>query len=158
MRLSFDEYGCFLALVAKSRSEDIFTQVGGVAMDYENRVLGTAYNGLRSGQKIEEWMTKEENRERKSDLFLHCESNLCALLTRGECKTIYLTHSPCIKCCQQIAALDIKRVVYIQEYKKCQKFKDFLTFHRIAFEEISQESKNKILNYLQNINNFKELF
>jgi dCMP deaminase len=156
-KLSWDEYGCFLALCGKSRSIDPHTRIGGCAINNENRVLGVSYNGLKSGVEMPEWMKLEENRERKSDLFIHCESNLCALLVKGQCKTIYLTQSPCIKCCQNIAALDVKRVVYLKEYKKCNKFKDFLSFHRIDFEELSNNSKNNILNYIKELNNFDEL-
>jgi deoxycytidylate deaminase len=156
-RLTFDEYGCLLALMAKSRSEDEFTKIGGVALDKNGRVLGVSYNGLKSGQIMPDWMKLEENRERKSDLFIHCESNLCALLRKGECHTLCLTQSPCIKCCQQICALDIQKVVYLTEYKKCGKFKDFLNFHNIDYYELSRLSKDKILNYIRNQNSFPEL-
>lgn len=157
MRLSFDEYGCLLALVGKCRSEDFFTRIGGAAFNANHRVLGVAYNGLKPGQVMPEWMKLEENRDKKSDLFIHCESNLCALLTKGQCKTIYLTQSPCIKCCQNIAALDIQRVVYLKEYKRCNKFKDFLTFHHVDYQELINESKQKILEYLKDLKNFEEL-
>lgn len=157
MRLSKIEYGCYLALAAKSRSEDPFTQVGAVALSRENRILGTAYNGLKSGAVVQEWMLKEDNRARKSDLFIHAESNLCALLRKGECHTICLTQSPCIKCCQNIAALDIKQVVYLQEYTKCNLFKEFFLFHGISFLELPPESKEKIKQYIQNSANFFEL-
>lgn len=156
-RLSWNEYGCLLALMAKSRSPDIFTKIGGVALDINGRVLGASYNGLKSGVEMPEWMKLEENREIKSDLFIHCESNLCAQLLKGQCYTLCLTQSPCIKCCQQVCALDIKRVVYLQEYKKCNKFKDFLSFHQIEYQELTKESKLKILNYIKNMTNFKEL-
>ncbi len=156
-RLSFDEYGCFLALCAKSRSIDPFTRIGGCAFDHNNQVRGVAYNGLKSGVNLPEWMNLEENREKKSDLFIHCESNLCALLTKNECKTLYLTQSPCIKCCQNICALNIFRIVYLKEYEKCDKYKDFLTFHNIEYKELPKESKDKILTYIKNVDNFKEL-
>lgn len=156
-RLTFDEYGCFLALVAKSRSEDWHTKIGGIAMDVHGRVLGASYNGLKSGQVMPDWMKLEENRDKKGDFFIHCESNLCAQLTKGKCHTLYLTQSPCIKCCQNIAALDIFRVVYLKEYKRCNKYKEFLDFHGVKFEELSKNSKNKILNYIQDLNNFDEL-
>jgi len=156
-RLTFDEYGCLLALMAKSRSEDKFTRVGGAAFDYNNRVLGVSYNGLKSGHDLPDWMKLEENREKKSDLFIHCESNLCALLTKGQCKTIYLTLSPCIKCCQSVAALNIQRVVYLKEYEKCNKFKEFFDFHGIVYEELPIDSKDNIYNYLGDLHNVEEL-
>lgn len=147
-RLTFDEYGCLLALVAKSRSEDPFTQVGVCALDEEGRVLGTGYNGLLPGRVLESWMFLEENRERKSDLFIHAESNLFSRLKRNECYSLYLTLTPCIKCCQNIAALNIKRVVYLAEYEKCNKYKDFLSFYDIDFFELNPISKIKIKSFL----------
>lgn len=157
MRLSRLEYGCYLALAAKSRSEDPFTKVGAVALSKDNRVLGTAYNGLKPGAKVEPWMLREENRARKSDLFIHAESNLCALLRKGECYTICLTQSPCIKCCQNIAALDIKTVVYLQEYTKCNLFKEFFSFHGVQYFELDPVSKNNIKQYIKDFSNFFEL-
>jgi deoxycytidylate deaminase len=157
MRLSFDEYGCLLALMAKSRSIDPHTRIGGVALDYNNRVIGVSYNGLKSGHEMPEWMKKEENRVKKADLFIHCESNLCALITKDQCKTLFLTQSPCIKCCQNIAALNVLRVVYIKEYRGCNKFKDFFEFHKIEYNELPRESKKRILEYIKDLNNFEEL-
>lgn len=147
-RLTFEEYGCLLALMAKGRSPDPHTKMGGVALDKNGRLLGASYNGLKSGVEIPEWMTKEENRELKGDFFIHAESNLCALLKKGECQTICLTQSPCIRCCQNIAALDIKKVVYIKEYHRCDKFKKFLDFHGIEYQELPLISKQKIVRYI----------
>jgi deoxycytidylate deaminase len=156
-RLTWDEYGCLLALIGKSRSEDPFTKVGGVALNKDGRVLGVSYNGLKSKVEIPDWMYSVENRERKSDFFIHSEANLCALLKKGECHTLCLTQSPCIKCCQNIAALDIKRIVYVKEYNNCNKFRDFLNFYTIEYQELTNDSKRNILNYLKNLNNFCEL-
>ena len=156
-RLTFDEYGCLLALCAKSRSIDPHTRIGGSAFDLHNQVRAVAYNGLKSGVELPDWMKLEENREKKADLFIHCESNLCALITKNECKTLYLTHSPCIKCCQNICALNIERVVYLKEYKNCGKFKEFLDFHGIKYEELNKDSKNRIFDYIGDYKNFEEL-
>lgn len=149
-RLSKLEYGCYLALVAKSRSEDPHTQVGAVAFSKDFRVLGTAYNGLRAGKEVPNWMYDDSNRLEKADLMIHAESNLCSLLTKDICHTICLTHSPCIKCCQNIAALNIKQVVYLKEYKDS-KFKDFFEFHGISYLELPQEGKVNIRRVIQNM-------
>jgi hypothetical protein len=157
MRLSFDEYGSLLALVVKSRSEDPHTQVGGVAFNKEKRIKATGYNGLKSGMQLPEWMRLDSNRTEKSDLMIHCESNLCSGLVKGECDTIYLTISPCIKCCQNIAALDIKTVIYLKEYLKCSKYKQFLSFHNIKYRQLSDNEKQNIKKYLIDQDNFLEL-
>lgn len=156
-RLSWDEYGCLLALMAKSRSEDVHTRIGGIALNEKGRVLGASYNGLKPGQSMPDWMKLEENRDKKGDFFIHCESNLCAQLVKDQCYTLCLSQSPCIKCCQNVAALNVKRVVYLKEYKKCNKFKEFFDFHGIQYQELSKESKARILNYIKDLNNFEEL-
>jgi len=157
-RFTFEEYGCLLALMAKSRCEDPFTKIGGIALNKDGRILGASYNGLKPGAIMPNWMCLEDNRKKKSDFFIHCESNLCAFLTKGECHTMCLTQSPCIKCCQNIAALDIQKVIYIKEYEKCKEFKEFFDFHKIECKELTNESKEKILNYIKDILNFSELF
>lgn len=155
-RMSFDEYGCFLAMAAKTRSEDPHTKVGAVAFSSDYRILGSAYNGLKPKAKIPEWMKDNEKRDKKGNLFIHAESNLCALLKKGECHTICITQSPCIKCCQTIAATGISKVVYLKEYR-CQEFKEFFDFHQIEYIELPPSSKQKILDYIKNLNNFSEL-
>ncbi|MFY7930828.1 MAG: hypothetical protein ACOVS5_18310 [Oligoflexus sp.] len=48
-RISIPKYAMALAHVASLRSEDPFRKVGAVAIDFDNRVIGTAYNGLAPG-------------------------------------------------------------------------------------------------------------
>jgi dCMP deaminase len=48
-RLSIPQYAMALADVASLRSEDPYRKVGAAALDHENRVIGTAYNGLAPG-------------------------------------------------------------------------------------------------------------
>ena len=156
-RLTFEEYGCFLALVGKSRSVDPHTRIGGCALDKSGRVLGVSYNGLKSGVEMPDWMKLEENRARKSDLFIHCESNLCSFLKKDECHTMCLTQSPCIRCCQNIAALNVSKVIYLKEYRKCSKFKDFFNFHGIDHKEAGSNQKENIKQYILDMNNFTEL-
>ena len=45
-RIALPEYAMALAHVASLRSEDPYRKVGAVAIDFSNRVIGTAYNGL----------------------------------------------------------------------------------------------------------------
>ncbi len=156
-RLNIEEYGCLLTLIGKSRSEDYFTHCSAVAISKEKRILGISYNGLTHGMEVPEWMKLEENREKKSDYYIHAESNLFSLLEKDKCELICLNISPCIRCCNTIAAHSVKRVVYLKEYPKCDKFKGFFDFHKIEYKELERESKNKIHSYLTNFDNFKEL-
>lgn len=157
-RLSIDEYGCFLALVGKSRSEDYFTHCSAVGLTKDKRVIGISYNGLKAGMEVPDWMKLEENREKKSDYYLHAESNLFSLIKNDECETIYLNISPCLACSRIIAAHNVKRVVYLKEYHRCNKFKEFFDFYSIKYEELSKKSKNNILNYVLDARNFEEIY
>ena len=157
MRLTPDEYGCMLTLAGKSRAEDCFTHCGAVALDKNKRVLGVAYNGLKAGMTIPEWMKLPENRILKNDFMLHAENNLFAMVKKDECDVLYLNISPCHSCCKIIAAHNVRRIVYMKEYHRCNKFKEFLSFYGIEYHELPITSKQNILNYLSNKNNFPEL-
>ncbi len=156
-RLNIEEYGCFLSLAGKSRSEDYFTQCSAVAIDKNKRILGISYNGLSHGMEIPEWMKLEENREKKSEYYLHAESNLFSLIRGSECDLICLNISPCIACSRIIVSHNVRKVVYLKEYHRCNKFKEFFDFHNVKYEELSKQSKDKILTYIKNTDNFKEL-
>ena len=156
-RLSIDEYGCLLSLAGKSRSEDFFTHCSAVGITKDKRVIGISYNGLKAGMDIPDWMKLEENREKKSDYYLHAESNLFSLIKNDECYTIYLNISPCLACSRIIAAQNVKRVVYLKEYHRCNKFKEFFDFYGIEHLELPRQNKDNIIKYISDINNFKEL-
>lgn len=156
-RLNIEEYGCMLTLVGKSRSEDYFTHASAVGISEDKRILGIAYNGLKAGQEVPEWMQLEENRQKKTAFYIHAEDNLFALVKRGECHTLCVNISPCLPCCKVIAANGVKNVVYIKEYAKCNGFKEFFNFYGIYYKELSLKSKQKIKDYLTDMNNFPEL-
>ena len=156
-RLSIEEYGCMLSLIGKGRSEDYFTHASGVAISKDKRILGISYNGLKAGMRVPDWMRLEENRAKKSEFYLHAEDNLFSLVKRGECDLLCLNISPCISCCRTIAANNVRRVVYLREYHRCNKFKEFFAFYGIEHEELSVISKKNISRYLSDVRNFEEL-
>ena len=156
-RLSIEEYGCLLSLIGKGRSEDCFTHTSGVAISKDKRILGISYNGLAPGMIVPDWMKKEDNRAKKSEFYLHAEDNLFALIKKGECHLLCLNISPCISCCRTIIANNVTRVVYLKEYHRCNKFKEFFKFYGVDCHELSMESKKNIKLYLRNDFNFEEL-
>jgi deoxycytidylate deaminase len=156
-RLTIEEYGCLLSLIGKGRSEDPKTRVSAVAIAKDKRVIGISYNGLKSGIEVPTWMFIDENRIKKAEYFIHAEQNLFSLLKKDECDLLCLNLSCCIKCCQTVAAHNVKKVVYLQEYHGCNKFKEFFKFHTIDCHELSVEGKQNIKNYLTDMTNFKEL-
>ncbi len=113
-RLTIPEYAMALAHVASLRSEDPFRKVGAVAFDFDNRVIGTAYNGLAPGFNADEqfWIDRDGRRK----FMLHAEVNLCSLFTRGNVRLIACTTMPCTSCMQMICAYGVKEVYYRDPY------------------------------------------
>lgn len=113
-RLTIPEYAMALAHVASLRSEDPYRKVGAVAIDFDNRVIGTAYNGLAPGYDAAQdfWADRDERRK----YMLHAEVNLCSLFTRGNVKLVACTTKPCTSCMQMLCAYGIKEVYYRDDY------------------------------------------
>jgi len=135
-RLGWDEYALNLAWVASLRSEDPYRKVGACALDYQNRVLGVSYNGIKSGVNVpsEFWL----DRDKRRPYMIHAESNLLSLFKKGECKTIALTCAPCAACATLIVANDVKKVVYLDEYEKDVKGIDIIKFYNIECIQYSK--------------------
>ena len=113
-RISIPEYAMALAHVASLRSEDPFRKVGAVAFDFDNRVIGTAYNGLAPGFNADSDFWQDRDARRK--YMLHAEVNLCSLFTRGNVKLIACTTEPCTSCAQMLCAYGVKEIYYRDAY------------------------------------------
>ena len=88
-RLGIPEYAMALAHVASLRSEDPFRKVGAAALDRDNRVIGTAYNGLAPGFDPPPGFWDDWDDRQK--FMLHAEINLCSLFKRGEARLVATT-------------------------------------------------------------------
>lgn len=113
-RISIPEYAMALAHVASLRSEDPYRKVGAVAFDFDNRVIGTAYNGLAPGFNADHefWLDRDIRRK----FMLHAEVNLCSLFTRGTVKLVACTTKPCTSCAQMLAAYGVKEIYFRDDY------------------------------------------
>jgi dCMP deaminase len=113
-RISIPRYAMALAQVASLRSEDPYRKVGAAALDHDNRVIATAYNGLAPGFNAPDdfW----SDREGRQKFMLHAEINLCSLFKRGEAKIVATTTMPCTACMQTLCAYGIKEVYYQEVY------------------------------------------
>jgi len=113
-RLDIPRYAMALAHVASLRSEDPFRKVGAVALDWDNRVIGTAYNGLapKYNPPPDFW----DDRDKRRKFMLHAEVNLCSLFRRGEAKLIAVTSKPCTSCMQMLCAYGIREIYYRDNY------------------------------------------
>ena len=113
-RLTIPEYAMALAHVASLRSEDPFRKVGAVAIDFDNRVIGTAYNGLAPGYNADPDFWADRDARRK--YMLHAEVNLCSLFTRGNVRLVACTTKPCTSCMQMLCAYGVKEVYFRDDY------------------------------------------
>lgn len=133
-RIGWDEYALKLASVASLRSEDPYRKVGACALDYNHRVLGVAYNGLKCGVCVDPsfWVDRDARRP----YMIHAEANVLSLFKRGECETIAVTCQPCSSCATLIVAHDVKRVIYSDEYLPDKKGLDVLKFYNIEIVKL----------------------
>jgi dCMP deaminase len=115
-RLSIPQYAMALAHVASLRSEDPFRKVGAAALDHDNRVIATDYNGLAPGFDAPPGFW--EDREKRQKFMLHAEVNLCSLFKRGEAKLVATTTMPCTACMQTLCAYGVKQVYYRDIYQQ----------------------------------------
>lgn len=151
MRLTKPEYGCYLALAARSRSEDIQTQVGAVLFDEEWRTVSTGFNGFSKNFVPDANLF--EDRDKKFCLINHAEMNAILYSTR---QPYYLctVYSPCIHCAKTIAASKIKKVYFLKQYQKSKheqpdaKYREIFEYNQIEVEKLSSESLDKILFWL----------
>ncbi len=114
-RLTIPQYVMALAHVASLRSEDPYRKVGAAALDHDNRVIGTAYNGLAPGYDAPEGFW--DDRDKRQKYMLHAEVNLCSLFKRGEARVIATTTMPCTSCMQTLCAYGVEEIYYEEAYK-----------------------------------------
>jgi dCMP deaminase len=113
-RLSIPKYAMALAHVASLRSEDPYRKVGAAALDHDNRVIGTAYNGLAPGFNPPTGFW--DDRAARQKFMLHAEVNLCSLFRRGEARIVATTTMPCTACMQTLCAYGIKEIYFRDIY------------------------------------------
>jgi len=134
LRNTWEEYALQLATVASNRSIDPYKKVGACGLDFENRVLGVAYNGLAPGKDVEPsfWLDRDERRK----YMMHAEVNLLSDFKRGNCKILACTLLPCSACATMIAAYGIKKVVYSEVYARDTNALDIFNFYNITCVKI----------------------
>jgi dCMP deaminase len=136
-RISWDQYALELAGTASLRSEDPFRKVGACALSHDNRVLGVAYNGLKSGKEVDFnfWKDRDERRP----FMLHAETNLLSLFSRNECGLIAVTLLPCSCCARMICSWNINKVIYNEEYDsiEAESSKKIFEFYGVELKKMS---------------------
>lgn len=153
MRLSKIEYGLYLSLAARSRSEDDVTQVGSITMDKDWRITATGCNGFPAGFKPSEELLA--NRDLKSKMINHAEANNLLNSARDP-YYLFSVFSPCFNCAKMIVASKIKYVYFLSQYIKPQtgkadlEYRSLADMHGVNFIEANREQKSNILNRLKN--------
>jgi deoxycytidylate deaminase len=151
-RLNKPEYGCYLALAARSRSEDPHTQVGVSLFDEDWRTVSTGFNGFGPGIIVKDEIL--EDRDKKSCLINHAEIN-AILYSSKQAYHICGVFSPCIHCAKTIAASKIKSVYFLKEYQKANneqpdhKYKEIFDFYGISYCQLTEKSLDKILFWIE---------
>jgi dCMP deaminase len=140
-RISWDQYALELAKTSAFRSEDVFKKVGACALSYDKRVLGVAYNGLKSGKIVNDDFWKD--RDKRRPFMIHAESNLLSLFPRDKASIIAVTLLPCSSCARLIAAWNIRKVIYNQEYDNCEAIhtKEIFDFYGIELKKMDYLDK-----------------
>jgi len=134
--LSIPEYAMALAEVASLRSEDPYRKVGAAALDYDNRVIATSYNGLAPGFDAPSGFW--DDRDRRQKFMLHAEVNLCSLFKRGEAKIVATTTMPCTACMQTLCAYGIQEIYYREVYHDSDA-PEIAKLYGISLEQIKKE-------------------
>lgn len=145
-RISKVEYGCLIALSASARSEDPTTKVGCAIENSSGKIISTGYNGLKNGFELSEITIR--TRKDKLKYFIHAETNALAEIAKGTGKVIYLTHSPCQSCAQNIIAHGIEHVIYIKEYHACKNFKRIFDVFNVKYRQVTCEERENIYNFM----------
>ncbi len=133
-RLTIPQYAMALAHVASLRSEDPYRKVGAAALDFDNRVIGTAYNGLAPGYDAPPGFW--DDRDARQKFMLHAEVNLCSLFRRGEAKIVATTTMPCTACMQTLCAYGIKEIYYRDVYHVSDA-PEIAKLYQVKFEQVA---------------------
>jgi dCMP deaminase len=132
-RLSWEEYALKIAKAASLRSEDPYMKVGACVLNKKNRIVGVGYNGLSSGVNVtpEFWKDRDERRK----YMIHAEANALAFVKQNRGVLLACTLLPCKSCATLIAGRGIKKVVYIETYKRDVSALEIFDFYKIECKQ-----------------------
>lgn len=117
-RLSRDQLHMQVALLYSARATCDRLHVGAVLVK-DKRIIATGYNGPPEGQPHCDHSNDPPNTP--CTQAVHAEANIIAYCAKHGISTwdstMYITHSPCIKCAELIIQAGIKRVVFGTAYR-----------------------------------------
>lgn len=173
--INWDAYYMGMALLGTLRSKDPKTQVGSCIVDDNHCILSVGYNGTVSGMSDTD-MPWHSNGEKTNDVMnikntfvVHAEANALDHYYGDKFRlngsTIYVTLFPCIECTKRLVNEGIKRVVYLNMYKKPDLVEASMKMFNNANVQVEEFSdidaikklKNQILNeYILKLDEFLE--
>ena len=121
-RISRDEMNMEIALIVAKRSTCNRARVGCV-ITQEGRIVSTGYGGAPSGLPhcLDEGCLIGEN-DMGCIRTTHAEQGAIAFAAKKgvslEGSTLYVSLSPCLPCAKLIINAGIKRVIYLEQYRK----------------------------------------
>lgn len=133
-RIDWIDYFKKICLITSERSPCTRLKVGCLLVK-DNRIVSQGYNGFLPGFPHKSII--ENNHEIAT---IHAEQNTiidCA--KRGvSCDgcTAYITHYPCFSCTKQLIAAGIKKICYINVYKKDDKVAEFAEIANVNLFQI----------------------
>ena len=116
-----DKYYIKVAQLCAKNSYAVNLQVGAIIVK-DGQIMSDGFNGTPCGFENKCEVKGIDGTLYTLSYVLHAESNAilkCAKYgksTNGA--TLYITHSPCIECSKLIIQAGIKRVVYLEPYRK----------------------------------------
>jgi dCMP deaminase len=124
-RLSQKDYFMNISNLVALRSPCLRRQVGAVAVDSNNRILSTGYNGPPKNMKhCTKNMCLRESSGVGLDKCLAVHAEINVLLQCSDVEkicTIYLTNSPCLNCIVILANTGCYEIVYREAYHGLEK-------------------------------------
>jgi dCMP deaminase len=117
-----DEVFMDVAISLASLSHAKRAKVAALIVSDDKNILSFGYNGTPSGfDNTAEDLLEDGSLITKPET-LHSESNAIAKIAKStnssDGATMYVTLSPCLECCKLIIQCGIKKVIYLDEYRK----------------------------------------
>jgi len=119
-RPTWREYFMALAWIIKDRSHDAETKHGAIAVDQDNKIIGTGYNGF---PRYHDDDSLPNARPEKYLWMIHAEANLIYNMVGREASlkgsTIYVTGYPCLECVKAMIQCGVKQIFCMNRISKC---------------------------------------
>ena len=116
-----DKYYIKVAQLCAKNSYAVNLQVGAIIVK-DGQIMSDGFNGTPCGFENKCEVKGIDGTLYTLSYVLHAESNAilkCARYGKATYgSTLYITHSPCIECSKLIIQAGIKRVVYLEPYRK----------------------------------------